>query len=533
MEIKRDLLAIGLLGIILIGLSFISATGFSSDTDNTNEWWMLGKYLNHTNWDGITYSTVSGLNNSNFSMGGYNRYSIVANGSLYVGSVDNRIYQLNASNVSQQIGNFTTGGAIYTSPVVVNGFVYIGSNDGYEYQLNVSNISQQIARYPTGGLIYSSTAVANGYVYFGNSIATIYQLNASNVSQAIATLYANTAFRSSPAIANGYVYIGNDGGYLHQLNASNVSQRIANFSTGGSVYTAPAIANGYVYIGSYDNNVYQLNASNVSQHIANFTTGGGAHSSPAVANGYIYIGSLDNKVYQLKDSNIGLSNDYSSPIINLISPIDSTSSTTNDYNFTFNVTDSSTVSNCSLIFDDYAINLITPINNTGGINGMYNSSLSVATHTWSINCTDIYGNKGNSSIRTLIVNSETPATSNSESGGGCLTNWNCSTWNSCVNGIQTRICTKEVKYCYADIKKKPSENQSCSVENYNPKDKEAANSENSIDSIDEANKIERTLYNQKLLYGNSLKIIFLALLIIVIIAAFIFYNRKVHSKKKR
>jgi hypothetical protein len=50
------------------------------------------------------------------------------------------------------------------------------------------------------------------------------------------------------------------------------------------------------------------------------------------------------------------------------------------------------------------------------------------------------------------------------SGGGiCLTNWNCTSWSSCTNGIQTRNCTKEKNYCYADTKKKPAENQSCSV----------------------------------------------------------------------
>ena len=45
--------------------------------------------------------------------------------------------------------------------------------------------------------------------------------------------------------------------------------------------------------------------------------------------------------------------------------------------------------------------------------------------------------------------------------GGCLTNWVCSSWSSCINGIQARNCTKEKINCYADLKKKPVENQSC------------------------------------------------------------------------
>ena len=113
--------------------------------------------------------------------------------------------------------------------------------------------------------------------------------------------------------------------------------------------------------------------------------------------------------------------DTTVPVITLISPANATSSTTNTYNFTFNVTDTNNVLNCSLIFDDSPINNITNVNNTGGVSGMYNSSLGVATHTWSVNCTDVAGNVGNSSTRTLIVTSastEDSSSSSSEGSGG-------------------------------------------------------------------------------------------------------------------
>lgn len=110
--------------------------------------------------------------------------------------------------------------------------------------------------------------------------------------------------------------------------------------------------------------------------------------------------------------------DSTNPVITLIAPADSTSSTTSAYNFTFNVTDDQTIVNCSLIFDGSIINTLTSANNSGGTNGMYNSSLSVATHTWYVNCTDIAGNVGNSSTRTLIVSSASTTTTTSSSSGG-------------------------------------------------------------------------------------------------------------------
>ena len=116
--------------------------------------------------------------------------------------------------------------------------------------------------------------------------------------------------------------------------------------------------------------------------------------------------------------------DSSNPVITLITPADSASSTTSAYNFTFNVTDDQTISNCSLILDGSIINTLTSVNISGGTNGMYNSSLSVAAHTWSINCTDLAGNVGDSSTRTLIVTSaSTTTTTSSSSGGGGYPNY--------------------------------------------------------------------------------------------------------------
>jgi len=117
-------------GIILLCLSFV----YAQDSENSSECWMLGRYLNHTAWDGVSYSTIFGLNSANFTTGGNVYYPVVANGYVYIGS--SKVYQLNASNVGLQIANFTVGNAIYSSPAVANGYVYVGSSDNKVYQLN-------------------------------------------------------------------------------------------------------------------------------------------------------------------------------------------------------------------------------------------------------------------------------------------------------------------------------------------------------------------------------------------------------------
>lgn len=55
------------------------------------------------------------------------------------------------------------------------------------------------------------------------------------------------------------------------------------------------------------------------------------------------------------------------------------------------------------------------------------------------------------------------ATTTSSSGGGCTTTWNCTDWGECIDGMQTRNCSKERPYCYAPPKDKPSEQRECAV----------------------------------------------------------------------
>jgi outer membrane protein assembly factor BamB len=280
----------------------IDPIGNTSSSEG-DEWTMFGRDLNHTSWDGVDFYVIGGLNSVTFTTGDtVDSSPAIANGYVYIGSNDDKLYQLNASNVAQEIASFTTGGNVL-SPVIANGYVYVGSSDKL-YQLNASNVSQQITNFTAGSSVVSSAVVFNHSVYIGSEDSKLYQLNASNVSQQIAYFTTGSYVSSSPAIANGYVYVGSYDHKLYQLNASDISQEVASFTAGNIIASSPAVFNHSVYVGSFDDKVHQLNASNVAQEIASFTTGDHVDSSPAVANGYVYVGSSDDKLYQLNASNV-------------------------------------------------------------------------------------------------------------------------------------------------------------------------------------------------------------------------------------
>jgi outer membrane protein assembly factor BamB len=233
-----------------------------------------------------------------YATGGEVRSSpAVAAGTVYVGSMDNRVYALSASTGSL-IWSYLTGNDTDSSPVVVGGVVYVGSLDGNVYALNAVNGSV-IWNYTTGSVVVSSPAVVGGVVYVGSMDRSIYALNAS--TGAIVWSYATGGgIYSPPAVVGGVVYAGSWDYSVYALNASS-GVKLWSYATGNYANACPAVDGKTVYVGSRDGNVYALNSSNGAL-IWSFTTGNTIGSSPAVVDGVVYIGSTDGKVYALNAS---------------------------------------------------------------------------------------------------------------------------------------------------------------------------------------------------------------------------------------
>src|SRR5439155_370499 len=71
-----------------------------------------------------------------------------------------------------------TGLSVYSSPAVANGTVYVGSNDGKLYALDASS-GAVLWSTATGSIVVSSPAVANGVVYVGSGDHNVYAFNAT------------------------------------------------------------------------------------------------------------------------------------------------------------------------------------------------------------------------------------------------------------------------------------------------------------------------------------------------------------------
>jgi outer membrane protein assembly factor BamB len=226
--------------------------------------------------------------------GSYASSPAVADGTVYVGSDDRKLYALNAATGHLR-WSYTAGDRIYAGPAVSGGIVYIGSDDGKLYALDAATGRLRWS-FTSHYAIESTPVVANGTVYFGGFDHKVYALSAAT-GRLRWSYSAQDAVTSSPVVAGGTVYFDSFDHRVYALNAATGHLRWS-YATGGDVFSSPAVSSGVVYVGSEDGKVYALNASN--GHLRwSYTTGGDVFSSPAVSGGVVYIGSDDEKVYAL------------------------------------------------------------------------------------------------------------------------------------------------------------------------------------------------------------------------------------------
>jgi subtilisin family serine protease len=119
--------------------------------------------------------------------------------------------------------------------------------------------------------------------------------------------------------------------------------------------------------------------------------------------------------FDFVDANFNI--DLTKPNVSLINPVGGHSVTgTTEIRFEYNVSDSLNISSCDLVLDSVSV-----ASNLSGVNSVQNNisyEVSAGNYNWQINCTDQAGNVGNSSSRSLTVNSASSGGGSSGGGGG-------------------------------------------------------------------------------------------------------------------
>jgi outer membrane protein assembly factor BamB len=212
---------------------------------------------------------------------------------------------------------FETGGPVRSSPAVANGVVYFGSGDGRLYAVDAET-GKERWRFETGGAVHGSAAVAGGLVYISSRDHYLYALDAQtgNLEWKFATgeelpfEWGWDYYLSSPAVVDGSVYFGSGDGNLYAVDGLT-GQEKWRFKTGSRLRSSPAVYQEGVYVGGMDGRLHAVDRLS-GESKWTFETEGASldsttigfdrtsiQSSPAVLEGAIVFGSRDGHLYSV------------------------------------------------------------------------------------------------------------------------------------------------------------------------------------------------------------------------------------------
>lgn len=214
-----------------------------------------------------------------------------------------------------------TGGQVISSPLVADGMVYVGSKDRKLYALDADTGAEKWV-FETGASIQSSPAISKGLVMFLSYDGYFYALNQLDGSLAWKFKtegekvfevkdYYNGSFKpdfwdvylSSAVVKGDWVYFGSSDQHVYALDILSGEVKW-KYKSGGSIHSSPAISKNSLVVGSWDSKVYCLDATTGEENWQYQTDKDtaqyiwlGVQASPTVDDSAVYIGSRDAKMY--------------------------------------------------------------------------------------------------------------------------------------------------------------------------------------------------------------------------------------------
>ncbi len=165
---------------------------------------------------------------------------VAADGVLYFGDAEGRVFAVNDRLQPVWEQPFTTGGKIWTTPAVDNGTLYVGSYDHKLYALEAATGAAKW-EFESGGAIVSTPVVDGETVYTGSFDKHLYAINTKDGSIRW-SFEGNNAFFAKPIVNNGLVYApcNDPKGTVYVLRTSD-GNKVAEIKTNGQISADPVL----------------------------------------------------------------------------------------------------------------------------------------------------------------------------------------------------------------------------------------------------------------------------------------------------
>lgn len=239
--------------------------------------------------------------------------AVVVDDVVLIGSSDGHLYAYeitrNDSNVTLvEMWRTATGGKIWSTPTVAEGIVYFGSLDHKLYAVSLSDGSPVWAvPFEAGGAITAQPLVNEGLVYVGSFDSIFYAIDAATGREEARFDDATGWFWTGALISNGTVYAPALDGNLYALDASNLSPRWSEpLRTGGPIIGSPTVLGDRIAVPSLDNKVATVHVVRLSDGGAGERCSFGSKNSTQMKaslvslGNAIYLAATDHSVRKLE-----------------------------------------------------------------------------------------------------------------------------------------------------------------------------------------------------------------------------------------
>ena len=225
----------------------------------------------------------------------------VVAGSVYVGSLDQSLYCLDAKTGVKR-WSFKTEGGVESSPLVLDGRVYFGSEDSYLYALEAGT-GKLLWKFQTGDKILGGPTWVSSpkgdakWVLAGSYDFKLYCFDAT-------TGRSNWVFESSnyingtPAVANGRTVFGGCDALVHVISLTNGSV-VKQFDAGAYIAASAALSGQYAFVGHYENEFLCYDLEKGTNVWSYRDRGFPYFSSPALTTTQVVVGGRDKRLHCL------------------------------------------------------------------------------------------------------------------------------------------------------------------------------------------------------------------------------------------